>query len=325
MVTSILEPRPADVESELAALRAALERVVPPKQPDNLLVGTWNVRCFGGVHYGWRSGPGDSPRRDLSNVACIAEVVRRFDVMAIQEVRGDAQGFRVLAQVLGEGWSYLVTDVCHGRAGNGERLAFVYDRERVRLSGLACELVVAAEDAGLPPGALVAQFARTPYALSFVRGSTLFTLAALHVLYGTDIAGRQRELEALAGWLARWAGADDPWGTNLLALGDFNIDRQGDPLYQAFTSTGLRPAPGLSVVPRTIFDDPDPAAPPDHRHFYDQIAWFTGEQGSPELGMAYRNAGMFDTTGGLIPATTLQDLAARISDHYPLWCEFTVP
>src|SRR5215211_9504930 len=31
------------------------------------------------------------------------------------------------------------------------------------------------------------------------------------------------------------------------------VDRRGDPLYGAFTSTGLTPAPGLSDVPRTIF------------------------------------------------------------------------
>jgi len=33
-----------------------------------------------------------------------------------------------------------------------------------------------------------------------------------------------------------------------------------DPLYQAFTSTGLRRPVGLNHVPRTVFDDPDPAA-----------------------------------------------------------------
>jgi hypothetical protein len=41
----------------------------------------------------------------------------------------------------------------------------------------------------------------------------------------------------------RWRGVvRRDWDQNLIALGDFNIDRQDDPLYQAFTSTGLTPA-----------------------------------------------------------------------------------
>ena len=38
-------------------------------------------------------------------------------------------------QVLGEGWAFLVTDITRGRQGNNERLAFVFDRQRVRPSG----------------------------------------------------------------------------------------------------------------------------------------------------------------------------------------------
>ena len=92
-----------------------------------------------------------------------------------------------------------------------------------------------------------------------------------------------------------------------MTLGDFNIDRRDDPLYQAFTSTGLRPPDALNFIPRTIFDDPDPAAPPDRRHFYDQIAWFT--QGRATLALDFVNAGTFDFTNNLIPATTTNQLS----------------
>jgi hypothetical protein len=76
-------------------------------------------------------------------------------------------------------------------------------------------------------------------------------------------------------------------------------------------------------VPRTVFDDPDPAAVPDRRHFYDQIAWFTRSDGTPQLDMGYRNAGMYNFANNLIPADTTTQLSWRISDHFPLWCEFT--
>jgi hypothetical protein len=39
----------------------------------------------------------------------------------------------------------------------------------------------------------------------------------------------------------RVVGVSSLRGHNLLALGDFNIDRIGDPLFEAFTSTGLTP------------------------------------------------------------------------------------
>jgi hypothetical protein len=151
-----------DVAAEVAALDRALARVVPAKSPGNLLIGTWNVRAFDRVSPVWRSASGASPIRDLSNVAAIAEIVRRFDVVAVQEVRRSAQAFLAMMTVLGPDWAYLVTDVTDGRAGNSERLAFVFDTTRLRPSGLACELVVAASDnAAVAPDVVTSQFART--------------------------------------------------------------------------------------------------------------------------------------------------------------------
>jgi endonuclease/exonuclease/phosphatase family metal-dependent hydrolase len=306
------------VADQLEALSTVLDRQLQAKTSTNLLVATWNVRAFDRFAATWRSVRGDSPIRDRSNVACIAEIVRRFDVVAVQEVRRSAQAFQAMMRDLGEQWAFLVTDVTEGRAGNSERLAFVYDTTRLRSSGLACELVVAAKDAEVP-GDLTGQFARTPYAVSFARGDVRFTLVTLHVLYGDAPAERVPELTAIARWLTRWSASKDPWGENLIALGDFNIDRRDDPLYQAFTSTGLQPPAALNHIPRTIFDDPE--AGPDNQHFYDQIAWFP--DGRATLSMPFVNAGTFDFTNDLVPADTEVQLSWRISDHLPLWCEFT--
>jgi endonuclease/exonuclease/phosphatase family metal-dependent hydrolase len=46
----------------------------------------------------WRSEENDSPKRDLFDVRCIAEIVARFDVVAIQEVRGDLSALRAMLQ-----------------------------------------------------------------------------------------------------------------------------------------------------------------------------------------------------------------------------------
>jgi hypothetical protein len=84
LVVSVTDAPPADVAAEITALQAALGQVLPAKAADNLLIGTWNVRAFDRVAATWRTSAGDSPIRDLSNVACIAEIVRRLDVIAIR-------------------------------------------------------------------------------------------------------------------------------------------------------------------------------------------------------------------------------------------------
>jgi hypothetical protein len=73
-------------------------------------------------------------------------------------------------QVLGDSWGFVMTDVAKGSAGNDERLAFLFDTTRVKPSGLACELVepVETDPAKIKPGVFNRQFARTPYAVSFI-------------------------------------------------------------------------------------------------------------------------------------------------------------
>jgi hypothetical protein len=46
--------------------------------------------------------------------------------------------------------------------------------------------------------------------------------------YGDSSTERILELKGIARWMADWAKRSNRWHHNLLALGDFNIDRQGD-------------------------------------------------------------------------------------------------
>jgi len=223
--------------------------------------------------------------------------------------------------VLGDQHAFLVTDVTKGSSGNNERLAFLYDTKRVQPSGLAGELVVPTD---AKPGRISAtafdrQFARTPYAVSFARGSHVFVLVTLHVLWGKKPADRVGELRAIAEWLSDWADEENDINQNLIALGDFNIDRLGDPLYEAFVATGLWPPAELNAVPRTL--DSSPTKP----HFYDQIAWFSDPQDSGgRLSLGYRGkAGGFDFRPHVLRGLDDTALSWRLSDHLPLWVEFT--
>jgi endonuclease/exonuclease/phosphatase family metal-dependent hydrolase len=314
----ITDSPPDEVLGVLRGLSQALDVSIPPKVLDrNLLVATWNVRAFGNVTKRWKSRSGDSPKRDYQDIHCIKEIVSRFDVIALQEVKGNLRGLRYLLKLLGPDWAFLLTDVTGGAAGNDERMAFVFDTRRLKSSGLACELVVSAEsDPAIGAGALSRQFARTPYAVSFVSAGRTFILVTLHVIYGDKPADRLAELEAIARWLANWATQVDDYNQNLMALGDFNIDRQDDPSYQAFVSTGLTPPPELQGIPRTIFSGPGVG----YDQFYDQIAWFPSE-----FSLNYTSkAGNFDFTAPLRGTKTNLDLSWKLSDHYPLWAEFSL-
>lgn len=324
-MSHVTESLPTEIGEDLEALRDELDEKLPPRTLDrNLLIATWNLRAFGGLTEKWVSEEGDSPKRDLHSIHVIAEVLRRFDVIALQEVRGNLKALRHTLKILGSDWGLVLTDVTRGPQGNDERLGFLFDRRKVQMSGLAAELVVPEEELdSIDPDALRRQFARTPYAVSFRCGNQTFILVTLHVLYGRASRDRVPELRAIATWLDRWARTVNDWdgNHNLIALGDFNVDRKGDPLYEAFTSTGLYVPEDLHDVPRTIFTDPEEL---DTAHFYDQIAWFTEDGRRPALSLDYRRGGSFDFTTVALPRRDLSktSLSWRVSDHYPLWAEF---
>jgi len=333
-VDKILEVPPEEIEKELTKLREELDNEIPKKILDkNLLIATWNIRCFGGLTEKWASTQNDSPKRDLHALRCIAEIISRFDVIAIQEVRGQLKALRHMLKVLGPNWGFVLTDVTEGHPDEieDERMAFLFDTRKVQMSGLACELVVPRDKLNnIGENALREQFARTPYAVSFRAGGSpikrpkTFILVTLHVIWEEKPDHKRvQELKAIADWLADWAKSINAYDHNLIALGDFNIDREGGELYNAFISSGLRVPNDLHNVPRTLTSDPKK---PNLDKFYDQIAWFTGENDVPALSMDCLQGGYFDFTQVALTSLNLttNQLSWRISDHYPLWCEFSL-
>ena len=87
---SITDTPPQNIQDELAELATTLDADVPAKALDrNLLIATWNLRVFGDLTEKWLASETDSPKRDLHSLLCIKEIVSRFDVIALQEVRGN--------------------------------------------------------------------------------------------------------------------------------------------------------------------------------------------------------------------------------------------
>ena len=204
----------------------------------NLIIATWNLREFGGQSYGIR---GDEP------LQYIAEIISRFDIVAIQEARKDTGILDRLRRFLGEyEWDYIVTDETSGRAGNSERLAIFFDRRKVRFTGLVGEVV-------LPPvdNKPVSQFARTPLLVGFQSGWFKFTLCTAHIIYGTSEANNERrieEIDALAKHLRtkmlqyrKLVSSDKIKHSeyeNTILLGDFNIFSVEDETFKALIRNG---------------------------------------------------------------------------------------
>lgn len=201
---------PLLIRNELEALNRSLYQSIPQKQDgQNLLIATWNIRSFSSLTRKWTALQSDSPKRDLRGLRAICDIVSRFDVIAIQEVKGNLRALRDMMNYLGDNWSFLMTDITPGDSGNDERMAFVFDSSRLKTSGLACEIVVPPEWlAEIPENALQRQFARTPYAVSFRSGDTTFILVTLHVKYGASTEDRKQELKDIARWMKAWANRE---------------------------------------------------------------------------------------------------------------------
>ncbi|MDH3494535.1 MAG: endonuclease, partial [Acidobacteriota bacterium] len=130
----------------------------PYKKTDrSLILGTWNIRNFDDDRFNY--GP-----RTEEALYYIAEIISRFDVIAVQEVCEDVSPLDRVIGLLGRQYDYILTDVTHSSlGGNKERLGFIYDRDKVRFRGIAGEIV-------LPEKMLISettdkkrQFARTPF------------------------------------------------------------------------------------------------------------------------------------------------------------------
>lgn len=312
---------PLHIQQELTELKIDLDEKIPAKKLDkNLLIATWNIRAFGDVTKKWESDADDSPKRDFHSLKCIVEVMKRFDVIAIQEVKGNIRALRYTLKLLGNNYSLILTDVNKGKVGNGERMAYVFDTRRVQLSGLACELVVPEEwQNSIEDETMKDQFVRSPYAVSFKSNKQTFILVTLHILYGKKSSDRIGELKGIAKWMADWSKDLNAYHQNLITLGDFNIDERGDLLNDTFIEEGLYIPEDLQKpeITRSIFNE---------TKYYDQIAWFKKSNGTNKISLEYQQGGNYNfiETCLLNRNLTKTQKSWMISDHLPLWVEFEI-
>ena len=313
---------------DLRSLFADLE--IPERNLDrSILIATWNIREFDSNKYGHRTD---------ESIQYIAEIISRFDLVAVQEVRRSLAALERLMAMLGPHWKYLISDVTEGRQGNGERLAFLYDSRKIRLSGLVGEVVLPPRD-----GEPADQIARTPYLVGFKAGWAKFALVTAHLLWGSSKADDPRrlaEIAHLSSLLSKRASDKTSWTRNMILLGDFNIFDPADESAQILRENGF-------VVPESLIE-----ARSNYKRdrAYDQITFHVdrdriagGARGGvvdfsdtiyrdedeslylSEMGDAY----FWNPDGEIRSVAGRHDYyrswrTHQMSDHYPLWTELHI-
>lgn len=313
------------ISEKLLSLREQLDRQVPAKTAtDTLLLATWNIREFG-----------DNRRGE--SLHYLAEIISRFDLIAVQEVSSNLAGLQKLVALLGHNWDYIVTDSTDGTAGGGERMAFIFDKCKIFFRKMAGKIV-------LPENNLIeqkSQFARSPFCVAFQAGWFRFMLTTVHVYYGTsekDNPRRVEEIAAIAEFLKKRAKKEDE---NYILLGDFNIFNTGDETMKALEKHGF-------YVPDAIREHPSDLGKTKH---YDQIAFnLKIESDMTVFSEGKQHSGSFDFTETIYPPQDLhlyrgyfnekyikekteQQIEKyyltnwrtfQMSDHLPLWIELKI-
>jgi endonuclease/exonuclease/phosphatase family metal-dependent hydrolase len=247
-------------------------------------IASFNIQIFG-----------RSKIAQASVMRVLCEVARRFDVVAIQEVRARDDGIlpRFVQQINAAGRQYdFVIGPRLGRTSSTEQYAYVYDTATVELDRSATYTVADPDDL-LHREPLVACFrARGP------PPNEAFTFTLVNVHTDPDVV--RGELDALARvyWAVRNDGRRED---DVIMLGDFNADE---------TSLGrLGESPNIawaiSGLPTNTRGD----------RSYDNIlisraatTECTGLSGVVDLRGEYK---------------LTMDQALEVSDHLPVWGEFT--
>jgi endonuclease/exonuclease/phosphatase family metal-dependent hydrolase len=258
----------------LLALRELLKAKIPARtRSDTLLLATWNIRDFDSNKFG--HGP-----RLPESFYYIAEIIAAFDLVAVQEVNANLRALQRLMPILGPDWDYIVTDVTEGTSGNDERIAFLFDKNKVSFLNQVGEVVL--PDVQLIEGKR--QFARTPFYATFQAGWFKFNLCTVHIYYGEDsgpaLARRIEEIDRLTGFMADRAKRE---GGTYIVLGDFNVVSPEHQTMQALLRHGFTVPEPLRNAPTNLFQT---------KH-YDQIA-FLGPRDAIQLGPSAANAGAFN-------------------------------
>ncbi|MBN1597642.1 MAG: endonuclease/exonuclease/phosphatase family protein [Bacteroidales bacterium] len=222
----------------LLDLRTALSTNISKKIADkNLIIASWNLKEFG-----------HTTQRLPETYFYIAEIINSFDLVGVQEIKSGMRDLEIISSLLGNDWSFIVNDITEGNDGNSERSAYLYNNKRVKLSGLAGELVPWKKIIDSSP---IDQFKRTPYITGFTARWKSFVLINLHLHpkdKPEDVERRRNEVTLLLNMLKFKKQNKRLWNENLVIMGDCNFYRgteKDDNTIALFNNAGYFEVEGL--------------------------------------------------------------------------------
>lgn len=302
-----------EIAAGLRVLRERIERAnIPPSILDETLnLATWNIREFGRMRR--------RKRRSEAAIHYIAEILSQFDLIGITEVRDDLTDLGRVIKILGPYWRVLFSDFNTDRAGNRERIAYLYDKRAVTFTGLAAEA-----DPPRRKNRKTGEYEptitwwRSPFMASFSAGNFDFILLTVHIRWGgDDPALRIPPLKQLAEWIDKRRKEKHVVDKDIIVMGDFNIPKVDDDLYKAITSKGL-------TIPDVLRDTEHGSNLAGNKR-YDQILHYR------------RHTETFKDRGGVLnfycsdwrklfpkeqyPDMTKRGFTFELSDHLPLWVQ----
>ncbi len=283
------------------------------KLDETINVATWNIREFG------------RKRRRNMALHLIAEIIGQFDLVAVTELRDNLSDLKRVLTFLGPYWDVVYSDFNRDRAGNRERIGYIYDRRAVTFTGLAAEAdpvrkkrTVVLDGVKIKEYVPIVTWWRSPFMASFRSGDFDFVAVTAHIRWDSSggEASRKRELQQLARWIGTRSKERYVADKDIVVMGDFNIPAVDDELYRAVTSTGLR-------VPDSLRGPVETNLARNKR--YDQILHF------PRITKCFTDhGGVLDFFAGnhrpLMPGIRLSkhEFTYQLSDHLPLWVQLNV-
>ena len=105
---------------------------LPRRRRKSIVVGSFNIRKLGRV-----------TKRSPQAWDFLRTIVRRYDLLAIQEVQADLAGIRHLKELAGSRYELVVSDPTGrypGKSGASERLCFLFRRDRVQRTEVASDI-----------------------------------------------------------------------------------------------------------------------------------------------------------------------------------------
>lgn len=262
----------------------------PAQDTDQIRIGSFNLGIYG-----------TTKSRDQATLSILARIVRSFDVLAVQEIRSVRSS--VLDELLdainrsarNDGSSSVYDYVIGpplGRSNSKEQYAYIFDTTRIWVDLNNVYTLHDPQDL-LHREPFVARFSTRP--MSHLAPFT-FTLVNMH----TDPDSASVEINYLDDVLQTvvndGSGEDD-----IIVLGDFNLapDQFGE----------LAQVPGIRCVVQ------DMKTNTRQTKVYDNICYVD------RYTIEYQQGGVLDIEKAL---DLNQQQALQISDHFPVWADFSV-